>query len=122
MQYKREEPFRFTFAKPIVGTFFIKKYDGKDIESKLGPLAIIDLSPRGMKLITPLDLPVFQKPIELTVNFSLLDENLTITGLAVWKEKSNHEFLYGIEAFTDENQQQLLLDTLKQYAKEYRKR
>ena len=69
MHFKREEPFRFLFETPIVGTFSIAKYDNKEIDSKPGPLSVIDLSPKGIKIITPLDLPIFSHQIQLKSAF-----------------------------------------------------
>jgi len=120
MHFKREEPFRFLFETPIVGTFSIAKYDNKEIDSKPGPLSVIDLSPKGIKIITPLDLPIFNHQIQLKISFYLNEKPIHITGLCVWKEKRHTEYLYGIEAFNDMEEQAILITELKTYAKKKR--
>ncbi|WP_409294560.1 PilZ domain-containing protein [Peribacillus sp. SCS-26] len=91
MQYKREEPFRFSLQTPVPGTFTISRNS-----SKKGKLDIVDISPNGLKFQTDLDLP--DKDLELTVSFQLNESMLVMHGTTVWKKRHFGKYLYGFAA------------------------
>ena len=64
MRYNRQEPLRYTFAKPLKGDFTIIIHDPHNQTGQKtgsGKLEVIDLSPGGMRFSTDLDLPLNEK-------------------------------------------------------------
>ena len=75
MNYKRKSPFRYTFSEPITVYFKIVNINGKRIETSEGTASMIDLSPKGMKLKSSLDLQnINHKTIFLSIRFTELPE------------------------------------------------
>lgn len=94
MKYKREEYFRFSFNTPIPGFFTITKMNGLSGKSKKGPLLILDLSPKGIKFQSRLDLPDTED-LNLSLSFTLNTKEIILPGKIVWKKKISNDFHYG---------------------------
>ncbi|WP_163969386.1 PilZ domain-containing protein [Oceanobacillus halotolerans] len=115
MRSKREEAFRYTFGRPLPAFFKITKIDDDLVTTAEGNAEIIDISPSGLKIHSQLTIPdTDQKTIEISIRFTLNDEELNYHGIIVWKDRLNH---YGIDLLTDEEEQQNLIEQLKIYSK-----
>lgn len=118
MLYKRDEPFRFSFGSPIEGTFKILKINDISGHSKDGKALIMDLSPNGIKLTSPLDLPIDKKKFLLEVSFILNEEVITMIVEPKWKKRAPHSsFSYGLVGFDDEETKKVIIEELKEYAR-----
>ncbi len=101
MLYKRTEYFRFTFAKPLEAQFRILLDEGQKRETHRGPCQLLNLSPGGSKLFAVYNIPLDNEPIRITLNFTLHESSLEVSGLLVWKKPFKNGFTYGFEF--DEN-------------------
>lgn len=116
MRYKRQESLRYTFPKPIKGTFIILlDYQDQDKLHKTdaGELEVIDLSPGGIKFSTHLDLPLKQTDFLVDVSFPLAKEEVNMKGHIVWKKEQVHSFHYGLEGIENEEKEQEIIELLK---------
>ncbi|GAA5417833.1 hypothetical protein Pryu01_02909 [Paraliobacillus ryukyuensis] len=117
MRYKRQELLRFTFGKPITGTFNIlignKNEEKKLQKSEAGELSIVDISPAGMRFNTKLDLPIANQNFLVEAQFSLANEPITMTGKIVWKKAQVKECQYGLQSIEDEEKEQRIISLLK---------
>lgn len=116
MRYQREEPFRFTFDKPIAALFQIKGIDGHPVDASDGEANIIDISTEGIKLNSKLDIPD-SKSIQLSISFELNSKELNVEGFIVWKKNKGVSNDYGLELETEDSDQKELVKQLKIYAK-----
>lgn len=117
MRYRRQEAFRYQFESPVVCTFRIIKVEGKERVSNLGDAHIFDISEGGLKLITPFNLPLEKKQIEIEVDLTLNKTNLLLTGILVWKKEYKNDYSYGIHFTIDEQLQKQLIQELKIFSR-----
>ncbi|WP_019392861.1 PilZ domain-containing protein [Priestia filamentosa] len=81
MQYRRNEGFRFQFKKPVKGLFSIIRRNGKQVQSRSGSVTVIDISPNGLLLHSPLELPIeTNQKIEINVSFTINSTKLSYNG------------------------------------------
>ncbi|WP_162879156.1 PilZ domain-containing protein [Paraliobacillus quinghaiensis] len=119
MRYNRQEPLRYTFAKPIEGDFTIIINDHNDPEDQTqhktgsGRLEVIDLSPGGMRFATELDLPLNEKDFLIEVSFRFVEEDVKMVGNLVWKKEKVKRFEYGLDALEDDNKDNQIMSFLK---------
>ncbi|OLO39199.1 hypothetical protein BTR23_09090 [Alkalihalophilus pseudofirmus] len=111
-RYKRNEPFRFNFDQPMYCCFFIKSdrshmFDG----------VILDLSPNGLKIRTPIDLLIDTK---IEIAFHLNNTLFDVKGLVRWK-KTGSDQIAGIQLENDEFTQQRIIEELKFFVKREQK-
>lgn len=116
MKYKREETFRYEFAEEFNCVFKIISIDGVTLDSSLSEGIIIDLSPSGLKLFSPLDIPS-EKNIVFHIEFTLNEKQLKLPAIIVWKRNVGNGFHYGLNHQGTEEDTSLLIDELKMYAK-----
>ena len=116
MNYKRKSPFRYTFSEPIPIYFKIVNINGKRIESSEGTATMIDLSPKGMKLKSSLDLKdINHKAIILSIRFTIDTDEQIVLGRIVWKKGMAGFYHYGIELLADDVVSQTIVEQLKLY-------
>ncbi|TKC18469.1 PilZ domain-containing protein [Robertmurraya kyonggiensis] len=118
MPYRRDEPFRFTFGTPIEGTFKILRINKRASTSKEGTASIVDLSPNGVRFLSPLDLPINEKDLLMEVNFLLNEKNISIIAKPKWKKRiSPYTFSYGLEGLDDDETKKVIVEELKEFAR-----
>lgn len=120
MKYKRETAFRYTFKEPLPAFFKIVMIDNKLVETSEGYAKIIDISPRGLKLNSELDIPnTEERRIKLSIRFSINDEDFLFVGDIVWKKQEGKTINYGIELFVDDSAEIEIIKQLKIYSKKF---
>ncbi len=116
MKYKREETFRYEFTKEFKCLFKIISIDGVKHDSSTSEGLILDLSPSGVKLFSPLDIPS-EKNIIFQIEFILNKNTIKLPALIIWKRDVGNGFHYGLQHQGAEEDTRLLIDELKLYAK-----
>ncbi|PXW88973.1 PilZ domain-containing protein [Streptohalobacillus salinus] len=120
MRYKRKEPFRYQFLEPVDGAFVIllNHEDTEKIKrTDSGAMKIIDISPKGMRFKSKLNLPTHKKEFLIEATFSLEGTTLTMLGKIAWKKEENDYYHYGIEGFEDAEREQGITHAVKEYSK-----
>ncbi|WP_064092347.1 PilZ domain-containing protein [Rossellomorea aquimaris] len=119
MKYKRDEAFRYSFKQPIEMEFkLLLEKDGVLNETRSSTATLLDISPRGVRLKTPLSLPLEdQMNYLLEMHFKLNEVPISIIGKPVWKRKEFNYYLYGIEALEDKQTEEIIIQELKHFAK-----
>lgn len=97
MGFRRKESFRFVFNEPLEASF-IAYIDGKKINENGYPCEIFDISPRGMKLYTDLDIEanLRQHHIQFEVQFVLNVMNIQAIGDVIWSKHYANGKQYGL--------------------------
>lgn len=114
MRYKREEAFRFDFSEPIKAFFRINELNGKHVDSSEGQAKMIDLSMRGMKIATPLDIRISRENhVGVFIHFTLNGHEYMVQGDIIWKKVHADEYYYGIHFEMDNDMQGTLVADLK---------
>lgn len=114
----RKESFRYVFKTPLPALFTIEKVADKKVTTAEGEAHIIDLSPKGMKIISKLNIPTkHEKDIHLSIAFELNNTTLGYVGKLIWKNEKHPLYEYGIHLITDESEQREVINQLKHYAK-----
>lgn len=118
MIFRRQESFRYTFNSPIDCTFKIIKIDDAKVDTEFGKGQIIDISPNGLKMITPLNLSPTLKKVEIQVHFSIDEHPFITAGVIQWqnKEWSLSGYSYGIKLFCSEELTSKIIEGLKKHA------
>jgi len=118
MRYNRHEAFRYEFEKPLTALFQIVEIDDESVSSSKGEAEIINISPKGIKLNSKLNIPkTDDKSIYLAISFELNDKPLNVEGVIVWKKTKGKSVDYGIDLHMDESAEKELIDQLKMYSK-----
>lgn len=118
MVYRRNESFRYKFNKPIQCQFKITRIDDQIINSDLGAGQILDISPTGIKLLSPLNMTPQNKEIEIEIHFSLDDQTFELPGLLLWQKKDfNNEFSYGVKLEITAEIEHQVVEQLKDHAR-----
>ncbi|WP_232223947.1 PilZ domain-containing protein [Anoxybacteroides tepidamans] len=86
MRFKRQEAFRYQFGQPLSCTFRIVRIGDQETESEKGTSEIYDISPRGMRIRTSLDIPPHPKDVHAQIVFTLNDVEFTFLGTFVCKK------------------------------------
>ncbi|GIQ69805.1 PilZ domain-containing protein [Xylanibacillus composti] len=114
---RRNEAFRYEFEEPLAGKFRLIEVDGKKIESRMGEMEVRDISPRGLKITTSLDLPVAEKKINGLFYINFAAAEYAIPGRFVWRKPRVSQYQYGIYLQCDDAMKKTLLSGLKAYVK-----
>ncbi|RAK18863.1 PilZ domain-containing protein [Anoxybacillus vitaminiphilus] len=122
MRFKRQEAFRYEFGQPLPCTFRIVQVGEKKVETDKGKAEIHDISPKGMKIGTPLNIPLDKKIIIIEITFTLSELELTVLGKLVWQRKFANDYFYGVNLILSHKEERQLIDELKKYAANYYKR
>lgn len=107
-RYNRNEAFRYEFV-PAIYCFF-KSRNG--INEMLDG-EIMDISPCGLKLKTPTDIPLAEM---LYIEFGIITP-ISVRGDIRWKRNYGSYFIYGIHLKNDSDLQKQITYELKQYVK-----
>ncbi|WP_285766420.1 PilZ domain-containing protein [Peribacillus sp. SI8-4] len=118
MKYNRNEAFRFSFSPPLPGFFSITKVANLEHESRIGPMSVLDISPRGVKFQTPLNLHE-DADFELMLTLKLNDHHLGLRGKILWKQQGPSSFVYGFSMNAEEELEEIIVQELKAYRKEH---
>lgn len=119
MIFKRNEGFRFAFGEPLYANFGIL-IDGKpqNLEKTQYPCEIQDISPRGMKMFSNIEIGEdTTKLVQLEVTFILDVTKIRAVGEIVWSKKVMHGFHYGLIFDNQPVVEQLIVSELKERRK-----
>ncbi|OIN68026.1 pilus assembly protein PilZ [Exiguobacterium sp. KRL4] len=116
MKIKRNESFRYHFDEPITGEFYLVK-EGR--RTPAGLMEIHNISPSGIAIATPLKLPI-DRSTSIVVEFSLLlgSEPLNVSGQILHEKWTEAQRLYGVRLDTTKEDQQRIIEAIKQIVKE----
>ncbi|SDC05207.1 PilZ domain-containing protein [Pelagirhabdus alkalitolerans] len=120
MQYKRREPFRYEFLDPIKGSFslLLNQEDQKNLsKTDTGSMEILDISPRGMKFKSALNIPINKKAFLVEAYFNLENVDLNMLGKIAWKKELEGMYYYGLEGFEDDEREQHITNAVKEISK-----
>lgn len=117
MRYKREEPFRFQFRKPLVGTITIIRVNGSNVQFSSEHAEIMNVSPNGLMFKSSVNLLLPENRYLLEITFQLEESTLHILGEPVWKKTEGSLFSYGLNGLDDEETKQEIIQVLKDYSK-----
>ncbi|KGR83812.1 PilZ domain-containing protein [Lysinibacillus odysseyi] len=115
MIFKRKEGFRFSFGEPLDAGFVVM-IDGKPIGTRESRLAckVLDVSPRGMKMMTEADLSSYiNKVLQLEISFTLDHTEIRGIGEIVWSKKFGSGYQYGIVFYNQPGVESLIISELK---------
>lgn len=115
MIFKRQEGFRFSFGEPLDAGFIVL-IDGKPVGGVDNRQAckVLDISPRGIKMRTEVDLNSYiNKVIQLEVFFTLDQVEIRGVGEIVWSKKYGSGYHYGIVFSNQPGVESLIISELK---------
>lgn len=115
MIFKRQEGFRFVFSEPLPASFCLL-IDGKpqDIEKTQYQCDIHDISPRGMKMFSNVEIGVdSSKLVQVEVHFILDVTKIKAIGEMVWTKKVVNGFQYGLIFVDQPAVEELIVSELK---------
>ncbi|MBO1513927.1 PilZ domain-containing protein [Metabacillus bambusae] len=119
MRYKREEPFRYEFNPPLSCTFSIVEIDNKNINTGNADGHIIDLSPKGVKLTSKLNIPLGKQEVKIKLNFRINIDMIYVVGILVWRKELNHlGFQYGVKFVNISVLPEVIMEELKTFIKQ----
>lgn len=110
MIFKRQEGFRFKFDEPIKMTFAIYE-NGKVNQTQTAMADLLDISPRGMKMFTEVDLGVNPPPLDL--RFVLDTIEVRAYGEIIWSRPFGNGKQYGVNFNNQGAVEDLIVDELK---------
>lgn len=110
MLYKRQEGFRFKFEEPVQITFAVYE-NGRVNHGQTAMAELLDISPRGLKMYTEVDLGV--NPPALDIHFVLDTQEVRAYGEVIWSRPFGSGKQYGVY-FNDQGRvEELIVDELK---------
>lgn len=96
MSFRRKESFRFVFNEPIEAKFKVF-VNGKQLSDKSYPCKILDISPRGIKMYTDVELQLdFKQNIQFETYFVLNITNIQAIGDIIWSKPYSKGKQYGL--------------------------
>ena len=110
MIFKRQEGFRFKFDEPIQMKFAIYE-NGKVNQAQTAMADLLDISPRGMKMFTEVDLGVNPPPLDL--RFVLDTIEVRAYGEIIWSRPFGNGKQYGVNFNNQGAVEDLIVDELK---------
>ena len=113
MFFKRTEGFRYKFEEPLQTTFkFVD--NGKTVDSEVAIGEIFDISPRGIKMYTTVDLHA-GKPIcpQLEIRFIVDTQTIVAYGEVMWSKPYMKGKQYGIFFNNQAPLEDLIVEELK---------
>lgn len=124
MRFKRQEPFRYQFGQPIPCKFRITRIGERQVETDKGAAEIHDISPRGIRMETSLNLPIdsAKGEIEVELQFTIVDQPMNVRGVVIWKKTYVNEFQYGLSLEISKQEEMLLIGEIKRHAAMYARR
>ena len=110
MIFKRQEGFRFKFDEPVKMTFAIYE-DGRVNQAQTAMADLLDISPRGLKMFTEVDLGVNPPPLDL--RFVLDTREVRAYGEIIWSRSFGKGKQYGVNFNDQESVEDLIVEELK---------
>ncbi|MGE7110260.1 PilZ domain-containing protein [Lysinibacillus sp. NPDC047702] len=110
MIFKRQEGFRFKFEEPITMTFAIYE-DGRVNQEQTAMAELLDISPRGLKMFTEVDLGVNPPPLDL--RFVLDTREVRAYGEIIWSRPFGNGKQYGVFFNNQGAVEDLIVEELK---------
>jgi len=114
MQFKRQEGFRFVFNEPIEASFKLL-INGQVVNAAGSPCKILDISPRGIKMFSEVDLGEYinKANLQIEVQFILNVTTIQAIGEIVWCKGFGRGHQYGIQFQAQENIDELIISEMK---------
>lgn len=110
MIFKRQEGFRFKFQEPVQITFAVYE-NGRVNHGQTAMAELLDISPRGLKMYTEVDLGVNPPPLD--IHFVLDTQEVRAYGEVIWSRPFGSGKQYGVY-FNDQGRvEELIVDELK---------
>ncbi|MGG2075395.1 PilZ domain-containing protein [Lysinibacillus irui] len=110
MIFKRQEGFRFKFEEPIQITFAMYE-NGKVNHGQTAMADLLDISPRGLKMFTEVDLGINPPPLD--IQFVLDTQEVRAYGDVIWSRPFGNGKQYGIQ-FNDQGPvEDMIVEELK---------
>ncbi|MBD8519642.1 PilZ domain-containing protein [Lysinibacillus sp. FSL R7-0073] len=110
MIFKRQEGFRFKFEEPVQITFAVYE-NGRVNYGQTAMAELLDISPRGLKMYTEVDLGVNPPPLD--IHFVLDTQEVRAYGEVIWSRPFGSGKQYGVY-FNDQGRvEELIVDELK---------
>ncbi len=110
MIFKRQEGFRFKFEEPVKMTFAIYE-NGRVNQAQTAMADLLDISPRGLKMFTEVDLGVNPRPLDL--RFILDTREVRAYGEVIWSRPFGNGKQYGVNFSDQESVEDLIVEELK---------
>lgn len=110
MIFKRQEGFRFKFEEPVKMTFAIYE-NGRVNQGQTAMADLLDISPRGLKMFTEVDLGVNPRPLDL--RFILDTREVRAYGEVIWSRPFGTGKQYGVNFNDQESVEDLIVEELK---------
>ncbi|MDM5231848.1 MULTISPECIES: PilZ domain-containing protein [Lysinibacillus] len=110
MIFKRQEGFRFKFEEPVTMTFAIYE-DGRVNQEQTAMAELLDISPRGLKMFTEVDLGVNPPPLDL--RFVLDTREVRAYGEIIWSRPFGTGKQYGVFFNNQGAVEDLIVEELK---------
>jgi hypothetical protein len=118
MRYKREETFRYEFNPPLSCSFTIIEVNSLNVNTGVADGEIIDLSPKGTKLASKLDIPLGKQEVKIKLSFKINTEVIIAVGVLVWREYNHLSFQYGVKFVNISVLPEVITEELKIFAKQ----
>ena len=113
MLFKRSEGFRYKFEEPLQTTFTIVE-NGKALEHEAAIGSILDISPRGIKMFTTVDLHAGRVICpQLEIRFILDTQILVAYGEVMWSKPYMKGKQYGIFFNNQPQLEDMIVEELK---------
>ncbi|MDM5351401.1 PilZ domain-containing protein [Lysinibacillus sphaericus] len=110
MIFKRQEGFRFKFEEPVQITFAVYE-NGRVNHGQTAMAELLDISPRGLKMYTEVDLGVNPPPLD--IHFVLDTQEVRAYGEVIWSRPFGSGKQFGVY-FNDQGRvEELIVDELK---------
>ncbi len=110
MIFKRQEGFRFKFEEPVQITFAVYE-NGRVNHGQTAMAELLDISPRGLKMYTEVDLGANPPPLD--IHFVLDTQEVRAYGEVIWSRPFGSGKQYGVY-FNDQGRvEELIVDELK---------
>jgi hypothetical protein len=92
------------------------------VSTKEGHLNILDLSPKGIRFKTEYNLPVDRSDFHLEIRIKMKEQEITVIGHPIWRKPLGNAFLYGFTSLEDAEAEQMIVDALKAFTKNIKKK
>lgn len=110
MIFKRQEGFRFKFEEPLPMTFAIYE-NGRVNQEQTATAELLDISPRGLKMFTEVDLGVNPPPLD--IHFVLDTQRVRAYGEVIWSRPFGNGKQYGVFFNNQKAVEDLIIEELK---------
>lgn len=118
MRFKRNESFRYEFEHPIDATFKIIEINGVAKVSKPAQAKIKNISPKGIKLLSNLDVQLSRiNSIKVEIHILLNTDPIVVKGSFIRQQKEIEGYSYGIEIESSEANDNVIIEELKKFSK-----